>query len=349
MNVESSNNLFDSVAVGLQADADPVKCPNLIDATSCSLKTTRTIKQYEGMGGGRLVTRSGVGPHTVGGDIALNVTPDKISQLLYAMLHRLDVNTSTAVPISHVFRPETREGQVVMQPITLHVRRGMDFWVYPNCYPERLVFRPSEEDDLTATLTVAGLANEKLYNTSQLDAAAAYSSLAPFAFHGATVKQCAYGGTLAVTSLTSGWSIDIPSGFQSRRMLGDGLVAVKGRAGRSRVSGSFDLLFESDAEYVRWMGDSTTVYPKSPGTALSYLVLQIIYTHATSSAVLTIDIPRALLHGEATPPTQSAEGYIVQPLSFVTEGDATTEADVKITLANAETNAVITTAGTKIV
>jgi len=336
------------VAVGLQADANPVKCVSYLDATSCTLQGTRTIKQYETLGNGRKITKSGVGPHTVGGDIAFNFTPDKVSQILYAILGRLDGNTSTAAPITHVLRPSNIEGQPALRPLTVEVRRGDSYFVYPNCYAERLVLRPSEDDDLTATVTLAGLALERVYDAPQVDPACAASSLMPFAFHGATVKQCAYGEVLAETELTSGWNLEISTGFASRRQLGNGLVAGKGRPGRSRVRGSFDLIFESDAELKRWMGDSSTVYPKSPGTHRRYLAMQIAYTHADTNATLTIDVPRALYEGEATPATESAEGFLIQPLQFVTEWDSVMDCDVKLTLVNSETNAVITKAGTKI-
>ena len=276
-----------------------------------------------------------MGPYESAGDISVAVTPDIFTTLLYSTLTSL-ASAGTSAPYTHVFKTGS-----TLKALTAQIQRGDFYHVYPGLKVARLSFKAVVDAILQATISFGGRAKEKVYNSENSDAGVVYSSNDPFVFlQGALTLH----GSSDV--LTNDWDVNIDTGLLRNRAIGSGRAHNRAFAGRSRISGSFNRLFEDIEAHRRWMGASSSSYPISVGDAVQFAQAVLLFT-ASASLTLQIDIPK-LYYKASGPALENADGTVMQRCSFGAKKDSSSGSDIVVTVVNSEANAAITTNGTAI-
>ncbi|MFN3652229.1 MAG: phage tail tube protein [Armatimonadota bacterium] len=324
------------LGIGLENTAGtPVKSQVELDFISESLRGVGEPIRRRSINRTRAVKGAVMGPYRIEGDLNLEVTPDKITKLLYAALIGI-ATAGTIAPFTHTFKPGAG-----LKPLTAQLLRDDQYFVYPGLHVSRLTFRGVIDQILEATVGLAAKGKERIYNAEQSDVAIAASTLDPFVFHQGVVTL--HG---AANTDTNNWEISIDTGLQTPKGLGAGRAPNRAHAGDNVVTGSFDLVFDTVEAHRRWMGASSSAYPILVADTLQTFALQLKYT-AGANAELTIDIPKAY-YTASEPSVQGRDGVIIQRCQFGSLYDVASLADVVLTVKNAEAAASITGLGTDI-
>jgi hypothetical protein len=319
--------------VGIQAAAGaPVVAKYELDFISETLHGQGEPIRRKSINRTRAVKGAVMGGYSAEGDISVEVTPDKFSTLLYAALTSLQTTTS-ADPFTHVFKPGA-----TLLPLSVHLQRANQLFVYPDQYVNRLTFRGVIDAILEATVGLQGRGLERVYNEEKSDALIAVSSADPFVFWGATVQL--HG---SASTDTNNHELSINTGLTRVKGLGAGRPHNRAHPGDSLVEGSFDFVFDSIEEHRRWMGAASSSYPINPANTLQTLTLQLKWTQS-ASRTLTIDIPKAYYKASG-PAVNGREGIVMQRCEWSSLYNGSPDlADVVVTLKNGEANAAITAA-----
>ena len=319
------------LGVGLQSAAGtPAVAKYELDYISEALHGVGEPIRRKSINRKRSVKGAVMGGYSIEGDINLEVTPDKFTTLLYAALGLATVGTTD--PYTHTFKP----GDSLL-PLSVHVQRANQLFLYPDLYVNRISFRGVIDAILEATVGLPGRGLERIYNVERSDGAISASALDPFVFWGATVSL--HG---SATTDTNNHELTINTGLTRAKGLGAGRAHNRAHPGDSLVEGSFDLVFDTIEEHRRWMGAAASSYPIDPANTLQTLALQLKYTQS-ASRVLTIDVPKAYYKASG-PAVSGREGIVMQRCEWSSLYNTGDLADVVITVLNAEANAAITTA-----
>lgn len=283
----------------------------------------------------RSVKGAVMGGYSAEGDINLEVTPNMVSTLFYAALTSL-ATVGTTDPYTHTFKPSTS-----LKPVTVHIQRGNQVFVYPAQFVNRITFRGVIDAILEATFGMQGRALERVWDVEKSDAAIAASTEDPFVFWGATVALHS-----GATADTNNHDLTINTGLTRHKGLGSGRGHDRAHPGDSLVEGSFDLVFDTIEEHRRWMGAAASSYPIDVANTLQTLALQLKYTQS-ANRVLTIDVPKAY-YKTSGPAVTGREGIVLQRVDWSSLYNTADLSDVVLTLKNGEANAAITTAGVAI-
>lgn len=274
------------------------------------------------------------GGYSAEGDLNLEATPDKISQLLYAAFTNLNT-TGSGEPYTHVFKP----GNTLL-PLSVQVKRQEQYFVYPGQYVNRLTWRGVVDAILEMTAGLQGRAKEKIYDAEQSDAGITASELDPFVFWGATCSL--HGGA---STDTNNWELSAQTGLTRHKGIGAGRAHNQAHPGDSQVTGSFDVVFDTIEEHRRWMGAAASTYPIDVANTLQTFAAQLKYVSGVYE--LQFDLPKAYYKASA-PAVSGREGLIMQRCEFETLWDEDEDCDLKITLVNNEANSVVVATGVNI-
>lgn len=272
------------------------------------------------------------GPYSAEGDVNLEVTPDKFTTFLYAAL-TARTTSGSADPYTHVFKP----GDSLL-PLSVHIQRANQVFIYPGQYVNRLTFRGVIDAILEATVGLQGRAKEVVYDVEKSDASIAASAEDPFVFQQATTTL--HG---SASTDTNNWEVSIDTGLTRAKGLGAGRAHNRAHPGDSLVQGSFDVVFDTIEEHRRWLGAANSTYPIQVADTLQTFALRLLYT-ASAGRKLQIDIPKAY-YKTSGPAVNGREGLVMQRCEFAGLYSASDGADVVITVTNGEAAAAITTQG----
>lgn len=291
---------------------------------------------------GRFEKKVTHGPYDWSGPVNLEVTPDKITKLLYAAMGQVSTS-GTVDPFTHTFKPAA-----TIKPVTLHIYRpGPDdagpaepsYFLYPGGYVDYLEFSQNEENHLALEAGFAGIGMEGIYDAAQEDVGIAYSSADPFTF---SELQPSIAGT--DIDITSNWKIRFANNLIRRRGSGSGRGMIRAYAGTMRVTGSLEMIFESVTQHRKFLGATANTSPIEVGTTIDLQALQLVWTKS-ANRVLTAKVSSGFFTVSA-PAVKGRDDVIIQALDFraiYNSGDA---APGYLTMKNGEASATISTLGT---
>lgn len=326
-----------TLGIGLEnAAGTPVDSQYRLDFISEALKGQGEPIRRRCINGRRAAKGAVMGGYSAEGDVNVEATPDKISKLLYAALTDL-TSSGSGDPYTHVFKP----GDTLL-PVTVQIRRGDQYFVYPGLYIARLTFRGVIDAILEMTFGFQGRAKEKIYNAAQNDGGITESDEDPFVFHQATTSL--HG---SASTDTNNWEVSLNTGLTRHKGLGAGRAHNRAHPGDALTEGSFDVVFDTVEEHRRWMGAASSAYPIAVGDEVQTFAARLKYQNAAGDRALTLDLPRSY-YKASSPAVAGREGLIMQRCEFSTLWDTAEDCDCKITLKNGEDNATIILLGTNV-
>lgn len=186
------------VGIALEATPGiPVKPLHQLDYVSESLHGKGGPIRSRAINGTRAVKKAVMGAYNADGDIQIEVTPDKVTTLLYAALSTLA--TAAGTPNVHQFKTGG-----ILRPFTTQIYRpegaGGKYFVHPGCYISQIAFAAAIDEILMATFSLGSRSYERVYDTDQSDAAVTASALDPFVFHQGSVDISSKAGTGTVAA-----------------------------------------------------------------------------------------------------------------------------------------------------
>lgn len=322
------------LGIGLEGSAGyPVLSQVEIPFTSESLEGKGEPIRSKAVHRIRSTRRAVMGAYAASGEIAFEVTPSRISKIIYAILS--DLTTAGNGPYSHTFT--TGSG---ILPTTVQVGKASRFHIYPGCYPSALKLRAAIDEIVTGTLSVLSMASEIILDAEASDPAMAAGPDTPFVFYDGLVTVAG-----EQTTDTNNWEINIATGAQATAAVRRRRNPSRVFGGEALVTGSFEMLFSSAGEHKRWMGYAAPEFPLRITRNLVTFPASLVFLNAAGEC-LSIDLPK-IYYSASGAPIEGRQG-IVQRLRFAALLDEAAASDVVVTLTNAETNASITAVGTEI-
>lgn len=244
----------------------------------------------------------------------------------------------TIAPFTHTFKTGSTLLPYTIQ--ALYPQATNRYVFFPGLYASALAMACNIGDALVATLSSMGIGQESIQASEQSDAGIAASVLNPFIFHEAAVTL-AGGASL----LTRNWNLNIATGLRLFHGIGDGRTPSKAHPGTSRITGTFEMLFDTITEKRKFLGATSDTMPITPGSTLNTLAIVLTFT-VDANYVLTITIPAAYYKSVDTPLTLESDNMAT--VAFGDIYDTSSSTDITIALKNRTAGSIITALGTNI-
>lgn len=307
-----------------------VKAQVLLDARNNTIAGEYDRIQSQALKSGRMRRPSVAGAARIGGGFQCEVTPDGFTRVLLAAVGSVST-TGAADPYTHTFSPPAAGPK----PVTLMRLMG-DIIAVHSCLINQIAIRAELDEMALADVEVVG--KSERITTSGFDAsafgAAAYAADPAFTF---VQAEAQIGGVKNCD--VSSCVFTLNNNLDEKRTFCSAFPANQG-PGMLDLTYEMDMYFSSDLELRKYLGVAAgAAYPY---VATTTTLTSSVSLEFTAGANRSLKIASAACEVEAPlPPVESPE-YLRQRVVYRAR-------DLAITVKNAETNAVLTTAGTAIV